>query len=104
MADWHFTPTRLARENLLREGVPPERILTTGNTVVDALLWMVERVREECPPLPASVEEALAQGRQIVLVTGHRRENVGEPLREICAALLRLSQLFPETRFVFRCI
>lgn len=62
---------------------------------------MVERVREECPPLPASVEEALAQGRQIVLVTGHRRENVGEPLREICAALLRLSQLFPETRFVF---
>lgn len=101
VADWHFTPTRLARENLLREGVPPERILTTGNTVVDALLWMVERVREECPPLPASVEEALAQGRQIVLVTGHRRENVGEPLREICAALLRLSQLFPETRFVF---
>ena len=101
VANWHFTPTSLARENLLREGIAPERILTTGNTVVDALLWMVERVREECPRLPEAVEEAIAQQRRIVLITGHRRENVGEPLRQMCAALLRLSKRFPEARFVF---
>ncbi len=100
-ADWHFAPTALAGNNLLREGVPPDRLLVTGNTVVDALRWMAQQVRVERPALPPSVEEALAAGRRLVLVTGHRRENIGEPFQRICTALLRLSRLFPEILFVF---
>lgn len=104
MADWHFTPTRLARENLLREGVPPERILTTGNTVVDALLWMVERVREECPPLPASVEEALAQGRQIVLVTGTAVKTWASRSGKSAPLFCGSPNCFPKLVLFFRCI
>ncbi|MDR2051750.1 MAG: UDP-N-acetylglucosamine 2-epimerase (non-hydrolyzing) [Deltaproteobacteria bacterium] len=97
----HFAPTNRARDNLLAEGVPAENLLVTGNTVIDALLWMREQVRRAPPPLPARIEEALAAGRRIVLVTGHRRENFGEGFRNICAALRELALSFQDARIVY---
>jgi UDP-N-acetylglucosamine 2-epimerase (non-hydrolysing) len=79
LGDLHFAPTEKGRENLLREGISPERIHVTGNTVIDALLWAAKRelTREYEPK----------DGRRLILVTAHRRENFGEPLEEICDAL-----------------
>ncbi len=82
LADLHFAPTPLAKENLLREGLDANTVHVTGNTVIDALLWAVER------PLPRSFEPT--EGRKLVLVTAHRRENFGAGLEEICGAILDL--------------
>ncbi len=80
LADLHFAPTTLAKENLLREGLDANTVHVTGNTVIDALLWAAER------PLPSSGEPS--EGRKLVLVTAHRRENFGTPLEDICGAIL----------------
>lgn len=83
LADLHFAPTATARAHLLAEGVADERIVVTGNTVVDALLFAHERVRAGPPAdLPP-----LASDRRLILVTGHRRENHGERLAALCRAL-----------------
>ena len=100
-AAWHFAPTALARRNLLAENVPDETILVTGNTVIDALLWMRDLIDREVPALPKPVEEALAGGRRVILVTGHRRESFGEGFQRICAALLELARRFPDVRLVY---
>lgn len=97
LADWHFAPTEWARANLLREGMPPERIFVTGNTVVDALQMILSR---PAPPLPAFVTH-LAPEQRLLLVTAHRRENWGQPLRRICHALRTLVQRFPEVVVAF---
>ncbi len=81
----HFAPTISARRNLLRDAVPDEQIVVTGNTVVDALLMTLESIRANRPALPARVEEAIARKRDIILVTGHRRESFGRgksPVRQ----------------------
>jgi UDP-N-acetylglucosamine 2-epimerase len=83
---WCFAPTERAAANLRAERIPEERIFVTGNTVVDALLLALRRVRAHPPSFP-EVPEGLLDGRRLVLVTGHRRESFGEPLRELCAAL-----------------
>jgi UDP-N-acetylglucosamine 2-epimerase (non-hydrolysing) len=83
LADLHFAPTAQARTNLLAEGVPEDRVHVTGNTVIDALQWAVERVD--------SAEFTPAAGRRLVLVTAHRRENFGEPLLEICRGVRGLA-------------
>lgn len=101
VASWHFAPTELSRQNLLAEHVPDSQILVTGNTVIDALLWMRDMVRTEAPALPAQVETAISQGRRIILVTGHRRESFGEGFRNMCQALLALSRRFPEDRLIY---
>ncbi len=96
LADLHFAPTPHAKANLLREGVPSDRILVTGNTVIDALLDVVRRPEVGLPPdLPP------LEGRRMVLVTTHRRENWGEPLRQIYLALLDLLVRFPDVTIVF---
>lgn len=96
LADLHFAPTPQAKANLLREGVPADRIFVTGNTVIDALLDVVRRPEVGLPPnLPA------LEGRRMVLVTTHRRENWGEPLRQIYLALLDLLTRFPDITVVF---
>jgi UDP-N-acetylglucosamine 2-epimerase (non-hydrolysing) len=87
IADRHFAPTERSKANLLREDVPPERILVTGNPGIDALRWITSR------PEPASVRELLSEVRTI-LVTAHRRENFGEPLRQICFALRELAERY----------
>ncbi|MFQ5410671.1 MAG: non-hydrolyzing UDP-N-acetylglucosamine 2-epimerase [Phycisphaerae bacterium] len=82
LSDLHFAPTPQAKENLLREGVSDERVFVTRNTVIDALLWAVEQ------DLPRTFEPI--DGRRLILVTAHRRENFGPPLEAICSALLDL--------------
>ena len=82
VADDHFAPTARARANLLAEGVAPERIFLTGNTVVDALHWMRRKVGDR--PLPAQLDPGPAR---LILVTAHRRESFGRPFRELCGAL-----------------
>ena len=92
VADLHFAPTALARENLLREGIPAASIQVTGNTVIDALLRVSEFPFDETVagiPLPAS-------DSRLVLVTAHRRENWGQPLEEICLALSELAKIYKE--------
>lgn len=101
VARWHFAPTYLARDNLLLERVPAQAITVCGNTVVDALYMTLESVRREPPALPPRVEAAIAEGRQIVLVTGHRRESFGEGLRNICAALIQVARCMPRARIVY---
>jgi UDP-N-acetylglucosamine 2-epimerase len=101
VAAWHFAPTELARANLLAEKVEEGNILVTGNTVIDSLLWMREKVLRDPPPLPPLLEEAVASGRRIVLVTGHRRENFGEGFKNICLALREIASAFPEERIIY---
>lgn len=97
LADLHFAPTDLAAQNLLNEGVPPGTVRVTGNTVVDALLSVAAReYRFEDPALA----EAVAKPGRLVLVTAHRRENWGEPMADICRAVLRLLETFPDTHVV----
>ena len=100
-ATWHFAPTELARRNLLEEGIPVKSILVTGNTVIDALLWMRDLIGRDVPELPRPVEETLAEGRRVILITGHRRESFGEGFQRICTALLELARRFPEDRLVY---
>lgn len=90
IADYHFAPTDRARDNLLREGIEPHTISVTGNTAIDALLWMLWRVR-------AGSSAPVKSGR-LLLVTAHRRENHGPPLDHICDALLTLLDRFADTR------
>lgn len=94
VADLHLAPTEHSRQNLLREGVEDWRIVVTGNPVIDALQEITSR------PAPAEVSALLAQhdirpgGRELVLVTAHRRENFGQPLEDICAALRALAERY----------
>lgn len=90
VADYHFAPTQWARENLLREGIPGEQVLETGNTVIDALNWVVK-----LPP-PADISELLAKrmGKRLILVTAHRRENFGKPIEDICLALEKIARMY----------
>lgn len=101
LADMHFAPTEGARRNLLAEGVLPGNILVTGNTVIDALLWTRERVRDNADLLHPKVREALADGKRILLVTCHRRESFGAPLGRILSALLKIAECYPECLLVY---
>ncbi len=93
VADMHFAPTRSAAENLIREGVPEQSIWVTGNTVVDALL-RISRQIEDDPEIKSRLDKKfgyLNPARKLILVTGHRRENFGEGLENICRALLEIA-------------
>ena len=91
LADLHFAPTEGARLNLLRENVAPERVVVTGNPVVDALREMSESADGACDP-PALA--AVPPGARVVLVTAHRRENFGAPLEAICRALAEIARRY----------
>ena len=98
----NFAPTEYSRANLLREGIPEKQILVTGNTVIDALQAITKT------DAPLQVQGWLkewgidANGKQLILVTAHRRENFGEPIRQICEALRILAQKYAETvHFVY---
>jgi len=95
-ADLHLAPPEHSRANLLREGVEDWRIVVTGNPVIDALQEIA------CRPAPAEVDELLErcgvgpQGRELVLVTAHRRENFGQPIEDICRGLRDLAELYSD--------
>lgn len=93
LARWHFAPTVGSRQNLIKEGVPAADIIVTGNTVIDALLMSANQDVGLSVPLDSS--------RRVVLVTSHRRENFGEPFRNICRALRTLAENNPEVEFLY---
>ncbi len=102
IAALHFAPTQKAKENLLRENVREESIFVTGNTVVDSLLDVVERIKTD-PALTEKCAEAhpfLDKSKKMILVTGHRRENFGDGFLEICKALKELAQR-PDVQVVY---
>ncbi|MDR5826162.1 non-hydrolyzing UDP-N-acetylglucosamine 2-epimerase [Caballeronia sp. LZ043] len=90
---WHFAPTQSSAENLIREGYSPEKVYLTGNTVIDALL--------EGRRHPSKQVRSVAEGRRMILVTTHRRENFGKPLQRICDAVLQLLERNPALEFLF---
>ena len=100
LADLHFAPTDLAVRNLRKEGISPSSIVLTGNTVTDALLWAAGSIRKNPPQMPAGIPPA-KKGRKLVLVTGHRRENFGGGLEQICRALKAAADACPELDFVY---
>jgi UDP-N-acetylglucosamine 2-epimerase (non-hydrolysing) len=98
VADLHFAPSKRARKNLLREGVHSGRIFLVGNTVVDALLTASALEQEPRDPMLA---RALASGKRLVLMTAHRRESFGEPLREVFRAVRELADTYSDAIFLY---
>ncbi len=98
---WHFAPTALSRQNLLDEKVSVSSVHVTGNTVIDALLEMRERIRKNVPTLPPRIEAVLASGKPVVLITGHRRESFGQGFENICEALRKLADAHKDVAFVY---
>ena len=96
-ADLHFAPTERARENLLKENVPEDDIVVTGNIVIDALHWMVKQPYD----LDKSSLKDIPLEKRKVLVTAHRRENFGKPIREICYALRKIANNFESVHVVY---
>lgn len=110
IASYHFAPTALSRQNLLQENVDDTNITVTGNTVIDALYWVVDRIKND-RSLDAELEEVLrragydvnrlADGRPLVLITGHRRENFGDGFINMCTAIKQLTECYPNVDFVY---
>ncbi|MBO8433185.1 MAG: UDP-N-acetylglucosamine 2-epimerase (non-hydrolyzing) [Bacteroidetes bacterium] len=110
IASYHFAPTPLSRQNLLKENVNEDRITVTGNTVIDALYWVVDKIKKDTA-LDASLTDELRSagydvdrlrgGRRLVLITGHRRENFGDGFIRMCQAIKTLTERFPEVDFVY---
>jgi len=88
LASFHFAPTALARQNLLRENVADKNIFVTGNTIVDSLKYILEKKAVDIRS--PRIKEAMASGKKIIAVTAHRRENFGGPLESMCDAFLRI--------------
>lgn len=110
MATWHFAPTPLSRQNLLAENVAEAQITVTGNTVIDALYWVVDKIKNDASlsqQLDAELQRAgydverLSGGRKLVLITGHRRENFGDGFIHMCTAIKDLTQRYPQVDFVY---
>lgn len=107
IATYDFSPTLLSRDNLLREGVDPQKITVTGNTVIDALQQVVLRIKND-PELQEKLAADLVEhgydtsrNRRLVLITGHRRENFGEGFLNICRGIKDLSEKYQEVDFVY---
>lgn len=110
IATYNLSPTKLSRENLLRENVSDSKIVVTGNTVIDALHWVTNKINND-KDLNANLAKELvtkgydvtrlSNGRRLVLITGHRRENFGYGFRNICNALKALSEKYPDVDFVY---
>lgn len=104
---WHFAPTAASRNNLIAERVPDQQIAVTGNTVIDALFWVLNRIESDparCQTTREFLNQSLPfewQSDRFVLITGHRRENFGEGFLQICHALLDLANAYPAVRFVY---
>lgn len=111
IATWDFAPTPLAKENLFKENVNPEHIVVTGNTVIDALQMVTKRLREDeklqtevCAEILQNgynTQRLQTEGRRMVLITGHRRENFGEGFLNICHAIKNVSLRYPDVDFVY---
>lgn len=103
LAKLNFAPTDTSRNNLLREGISPDNIVVTGNTVIDALLDVVKRLDQDSQLLAQASAPAafLDPARKLILVTGHRRESFGDGFERICQALMEVAQQHPEVDIVY---
>ncbi len=110
IASYHFSPTSLSRQNLLDEGIKENHIYVTGNTVIDALYWVVGKIKnnkyleteQETILYKAGYDvNRLNNGRKLVLITGHRRENFGDGFINICTAIKDLTKKYPDVDFVY---
>lgn len=114
LASLHFAPTPKSKQNLKREGVSEETIFITGNTVIDALFWVLEKIGQKDEIKASVIKELEKEGletnkisawenrtRKLVLITGHRRENFGPGFRNICEAIKELGERNPEVDFVY---
>jgi UDP-N-acetylglucosamine 2-epimerase (non-hydrolysing) len=110
IATYNFAPTQLSKANLLREAVDERSITVTGNTVVDALYWVVDKIKEDknlSEELKNILQAAgynpdrLSGGKRLVLITGHRRENFGDGFINMCTAIKDLTQKYPNVDFVY---
>ncbi len=97
IAEFHFAPTERARQNLLQEHIPPERIWVTGNTGIDAVLWVAQQPYESSDP---DLQRALHHKGRLILLTTHRRENWGNPMRQIAHAVRHLLERFDDLLLV----
>ena len=118
IAAYNFAPTPLSKQNLLREAVTQESVTVTGNTVIDALYWVVDKIKKDAA-LSAELKDVLnkagydvsrisqpstlntKQSRKLVLITGHRRENFGDGFINMCTAIKDLTQKYPDVDFVY---
>lgn len=110
IATYHFSPTPLSKQNLLAEGVKEEDVYVTGNTVIDALYMVVDKIKSH-KELDVELEgilrqsgydvDRLAKGKKLVLITGHRRENFGDGFIHMCTAIKDLTKKYPEVDFVY---
>ncbi len=98
LADLYFAPTKNNAQNLLRENVDSEKIYVTGNTVIDAIKTTVRDDYEFCNETLKNLDY---ENKRVILVTAHRRENLGEPLKNICNAILETAQSFPDVEIVY---
>lgn len=101
VADWHFAPTKLSKDNLLKEGVKEKSICISGNTVIDSLLYMSHLVKVDPPKVPDELQRIIDVGHKIILVTGHRRESIGRGFEQICEAIKQIASSFPDVRIVY---
>lgn len=110
IATYHFSPTQLSRQNLLKENVSDDSIIVTGNSVIDALYWVVDKIKND-EALNNELKEILDKagydvnrldnGRKLVLITGHRRENFGDGFISMCTAIKDLTNKYPDVDFVY---
>lgn len=102
LAKYHFAPTQSTKQNLLGENINPESIYVTGNTVIDALFLVSEKLdKDRVLSEQFKSQFAYLQGKRTVLITGHRRENFGEGFESICQAISLLSEQHPDVQFVY---
>lgn len=107
IATYHFAPTELSRQNLLKENVDDKNIIITGNTVIDALFMVVDKIKNDAAlaeTLKNNIKENgydVARQKKLVLITGHRRENFGDGFKNICNAIKTLSIKYPNVDFVY---
>lgn len=110
IASYNFAPTPLSKANLLKEAVEEKSIIVTGNTVIDALYWVVDKIKEDeslskklkkLLALAGYDESRLEQNKRMVLITGHRRENFGEGFINMCSAIKELANKYPNVDFVY---
>lgn len=104
---WHFSPTTTSQNNLLAERIDPESVFVTGNTVIDALFWVLAKIdsstdlQQQITGLLNACLPFAWQEKRFVLITGHRRENFGDGFLQICHALRELAQRYPDIHFVY---
>ncbi len=103
ISDLHFAPTETSKQNLLQENIAPEKIIVTGNTVIDALMDVIEKLETDVE-LKSSLQTQfnfLDENKRLVLITGHRRESFGGGFERICEAIAHMAKEFPEVEFVY---